>query len=194
NKTRVITPTILRFPFRNRSDYGFRNSPDSLAILAATLLSSSSFAPLIADPRIGRRGKCPVRRLLHVVENNQRDRSQHDRLEAAAKNAFTVASSFPYANSFAPRRGGQAPRPIPRQSKAAENGGRRSMVNYHPSARLSRFNSWSVSLSARAFNARVRGSSPAATIFRAVALSSSLLVGSDPRKTTVSIGGSPTPD
>ena len=77
-------PYLFEISFRNRSDYGFRNSSGSLAIFAATLLSSSRFATLIADPRIGRRGKCPVRRLLHAVESNQRDRSQHDRREAGS--------------------------------------------------------------------------------------------------------------
>ena len=41
-------------------------------------------AGLITDPRVGRR-KCPVHRLLHAVENNPRDRCQHDHCEASSQ-------------------------------------------------------------------------------------------------------------
>ena len=40
---------------------------------------------LVADARVGWRRKGPVHRLLHPVENNPRDRSQHDHCEASGQ-------------------------------------------------------------------------------------------------------------
>jgi hypothetical protein len=37
---------------------------------------------LVANTRVRGRGKCPVHRLLHSVENNHPDRSQHGRPDA----------------------------------------------------------------------------------------------------------------
>lgn len=75
--------------------YFAASSSGSLAIFVATLLSSSSFALLIADPRIGRHGKCPVRRLLHVVRTINEIVASTIAARQAAKNAFTVATPFP---------------------------------------------------------------------------------------------------